>query len=70
MKPKELREKTTEELKGQLDELAEQLFGLKSKHAIGQLEQTANIKRTRRNIARIKTVLREREVQEVEESKK
>lgn len=61
MKPKDIREKTTEELQKQLIELREDQFGLKFKQAIGQLEQTANLKQTRRNIAKINTILKERE---------
>lgn len=64
MKPKEIREKTSEELNKQLIELQENLFGLKVKHSIGQLEQTANIMTTKRNIAKIRTVLKEREIEQ------
>lgn len=63
MKPKIVREKTNEELAKQIEDLSEELFRLKVKHSIGQLEQTANIRKTRRNVARIKTVLGEREMQ-------
>lgn len=62
MKPKELREKTSEELTKQRAELFEDLFGLKFKHTIGQLEQTANLKLAKKNIAKINTILREREI--------
>lgn len=60
MKPKDVREKTSDELKKQLSELEEDLFRLRFKHSIGQLEQTANIRKTKRNIARISTIIRER----------
>lgn len=60
MKPKDIREKTTEELVKQLAELTEDLFRLKFKKAIGQLEQTSNLKRARRNVARVSTILKER----------
>lgn len=62
MKPKDIREKTSEELQKQLKDLQEDLFRLKFKFAIGQLEQTANLKTAKRNIAKVKTILREREL--------
>lgn len=62
MKPKDMREKTTEELTKQIADLSGELFGLKFKRSIGQLEQISNIKKTKRNIAKINTVLREREI--------
>ena len=60
MKPKDIREKTVEDLMKQLSELREEAFRLNFKHSIGQLEQTTNLKNTRRNVARINTVLNER----------
>jgi len=42
-------------------ELAEELFRLKIRHAGGQLESTASLGRLRRDIARIKTVMKEKE---------
>jgi len=62
VKPKDIREKTTEELTKQLVELKEEQFRLRFKKSIGQLEQTANIKRTKMNIARINTILKERDL--------
>lgn len=62
MKPRDIREKTTDELQKQVEELREELFRLRFKHSIGQLEQTANIRRLKRNIARINTILKEREI--------
>ena len=61
MKPKDIREKTVEELKKQLVDLQEDLFRLKFKHSIGQLEQSANIMSAKRNIARIRTIVKEKE---------
>lgn len=60
MKPKEIREKSVEELNKTLDELHEELFRLKLRHSTGQLEQTANIGRLKRNIARVRTIIVER----------
>lgn len=64
MKPKDVREKGNDELEKQLNELKEDLFKLKFKHAIGQLEQTANMKRARRDIARVNTILKERQYEQ------
>jgi large subunit ribosomal protein L29 len=59
MKPSELHEMTRDELLQKERELREALFNLKFQHATKQLENTAQIKKTRRNIARVMTVLRE-----------
>jgi large subunit ribosomal protein L29 len=57
MKASEFRELSVEELEVKEKELAEALFNLKFQHATGQLDNTAQLKRTRRDIARVKTVL-------------
>ena len=49
------------ELQTKKSELAEELFRLKIRHAGGQLESTASLGRLRKDIARIKTVLKEKE---------
>jgi large subunit ribosomal protein L29 len=60
MKASEFRELSVEELEVKQKELAEALFNLKFQHATGQLDNTAQLKRTRRDIARVKTVLGEK----------
>jgi large subunit ribosomal protein L29 len=60
VKPSELRPLTDEELVARIDELRGALFGLKIKHTTGQLESTANIRATRRDLARAMTIQRER----------
>lgn len=60
MKASEFRELSVEELEVKEKELAEALFNLKFQHATGQLDNTAQLKRTRRDIARVKTVLGEK----------
>ncbi len=62
MKINDVREKTTEELNDQIYSLKEQLFNLRRKKAVGQLENLSEIKRVRKDIARIYTVLKEREL--------
>jgi large subunit ribosomal protein L29 len=63
MKPKAkvLREKSTEELRDREQELAEQLFVLRLNKATGQLESPAKVRSARRELARVLTLLRERE---------
>ncbi len=62
MKVKQIREMTNQELEAKLDELKEELFNLRFQGATGQLENPMRIKQVRKDIARIKTVLREREL--------
>jgi large subunit ribosomal protein L29 len=61
MKAKELRELSDEELRAKSGELRGELFNLKVKHSTGQLEDTARLATLRRDVARVETVLRERE---------
>jgi large subunit ribosomal protein L29 len=60
MKASEFRELSVGELEVKEKELAEAFFNLKFQHATGQLDNTAQLKRTRRDIARVKTVLGEK----------
>lgn len=60
MKASEFRELSVEELEVKVKELAEAFFNLKFQHATGQLDNTAQLKRTRGDIARVKTVLGEK----------
>lgn len=62
MKPETLREMTTEELQEKLTELRRKLFTLRFQIATDQQENTAALRETRRDIARILTILREREL--------
>jgi len=58
----ELRQKSNEELLKMVGELKEKLLKLRFKNAFGQLENPMDIRKTRRQIARILTILRERGV--------
>ena len=60
MKAKEVRELSTNELEQKLEELKEELFNLRFQLATGQLDNPMRIREVRRNIARVKTVMRER----------
>jgi len=60
MKAADTRAKTGDELTGELDVLAKEIFNLRFQRANGQLENTARVRQVRRDIARIKTVIGER----------
>jgi large subunit ribosomal protein L29 len=60
MQASEYRDLSIEELAVKEKELAEALFNLKFQHATGQLDNTAQLKRTRKDIARVKTILVEK----------
>lgn len=60
MKPNEVREKSTEELRKMVGELEEDIFRLRFRKNSGQLKQTSSIYKARHDLARVKTVLRER----------
>ena len=61
MKPAEVRELSTDELRGREKELDDQLFRLRIQKSMGQLEAAHKLKALRRDLARVKTVLREKE---------
>ena len=61
MKAKAFRDMSQEELAAKLGELRQALFNLRFQHAAGQLENNAQIGRTRRDIARIMTIVNERD---------
>jgi len=62
MKAREIRELTNEELLQKLSDLKAELFNLRFQLATGQLDNPMRIKDVRKTIARIKTILREREL--------
>ncbi|MFC4075406.1 50S ribosomal protein L29 [Salinithrix halophila] len=62
MKAKELIEMTTAEIEQKLTSLKEELFNLRFQAATGQLDNPARIRQVRKDIARAKTVMREREL--------
>ena len=64
MKAKELRNLTSEELLAKLDEFKSELFSLRFQLATGQLQNTARIKMVKKDIARVKTILAERKLNE------
>ena len=62
MKAKELRDLSEEELREKTNELGQELFNLRFQKGTGQLGNTAIIPKTKRDLARVKTVLRELEI--------
>lgn len=62
MRAKELREKNQTELEKELQELKKELFNLRFQHATNQLANPMELKRVKRDIARVKTVIRQHEL--------
>ncbi len=63
MKTKEIRELTTEEINKKIIENKEELFNLRFSGAMGNLEKPHRLNELRKEVARLKTVLRERELE-------
>ncbi len=59
MKVSEIRELGPEEMQSKVDDLREELFNLRFQHGTGQLENTQKLKQTKKDIARLKTIMRE-----------
>ena len=64
MKVKEIRELSTEEINKKLVETKQELFNLRFQQATGTLEKPSRIRDLRHTVARLKTVLKERETNE------
>ena len=63
----DFRTKTPDELQTQLDELSKEQFNLRFQKANGQLENTARVRRVRRDIARTKLIISEKKAQAVKQ---
>ncbi len=63
MKATELRELSAAELSQKLADLKQELFNLRFQHAVNQLENPGRIEAVKRDIARVKTVMRANELQ-------
>jgi large subunit ribosomal protein L29 len=59
MKPSEIRELSLEEKLRKANDLKEELFNLRFQHEIGQLENSQKMKQIKREIARVKTIIKE-----------
>ena len=62
MKANELRDLSSDELRHKLEELTQEIFNLRFQHATDQLENRMRLGETKRDIARVKTILRERHI--------
>ena len=62
MKAKEIRDMSLEEMATKLDELKKDLFNLRFQHATNQLDNPIKIVAVKRDIARINTIIREKEI--------
>ncbi len=65
-RPSELRELPDDELRARVDAAKEELFNMRFQLATGQLDNPMRIKEVRRELARLLTLLRERELEESE----
>jgi large subunit ribosomal protein L29 len=63
MKASEIRELTLEELRQREEDVSEELFNLKFQLATAQLENKMRVRQVRRDLARIKTIMREKQAQ-------
>jgi len=61
MKASEIRLMSADEMQRKLGELTEEIFNLRFRHGIGQLENPRKIKASRRDAARLKTIIKESE---------
>ena len=61
MKPEKVREMSVDDLRGKERELHEQLFRLRLQKSLGQIDNALKIRDTRRDIARVKTILKEKQ---------
>lgn len=62
MKATEVRDKTVDELEDELIKLKKEQFNLRFQTATGQLENTARVRQVRRDIARVKTIAKQKRV--------
>ncbi len=62
MELKKMREMTEMELNTQLDKMTKELFNLRFQHVTGQLENPVKMRELKKDIARVKTILREKEL--------
>ena len=63
MKANEIRKMSSEDLNNTVNELKNDLFNLRFRLATGQLDNPSSIKSVKRDIARVKTIIRERELE-------
>jgi large subunit ribosomal protein L29 len=67
VKPEDIRELTEDEIVARINEVQEEIFRLRFRGATQQLENPKLLQTLRRDVARMKTILRERELQQAEQ---
>jgi large subunit ribosomal protein L29 len=65
MELNKIREMTDVELSAELDKMKQELFNLRFQHVTGQLENPVKMREVKRNIARVKTIIREKELEKL-----
>lgn len=66
MELNKMREMTDIELTAELEKMKKELFNLRFQHVTGQLENPVKMREVKRNIARVKTIIREKELEKVQ----
>ena len=66
MELNKIREMTDVELNAELDKMKQELFNLRFQHVTGTLENPVKMREVKRNIARVKTIIREKELDKVQ----
>lgn len=66
MELNKMREMTDAELAAELEKMKKELFNLRFQHVTGQLENPVQMREVRKNIARVKTIMREKELDKVQ----
>ncbi len=69
MKPKEIRELTDAEAQAKLRDLRQEMFNLRLQQQGARLERSSRMREVRRDIARVETILRERQLQSAQAGK-
>ena len=62
MKASEIRDMTAQELENKLDDLKKELFALRFQHTVNQLDNPSRLKAVKKDIAKVKTIIRENEL--------
>lgn len=65
MKADKMREMTEQELKNEFNKLKNELFNLRFQHVTGQLENPIRMRDVKKEIARVKTIMREKELKQI-----
>ena len=66
MELNKMREMTDAELAAELEKMKKELFNLRFQHVTGQLENPVQMREVRKNIARVKTIMREKELEKAQ----